>query len=102
MGGREDAYQTPVDDVLFARLQMAFSLGFRHPQSSLHRKAFGLALSMVIPAAIVQPVVGDVAARQVARFQPLKFAAMEGQIHMQTHAPLRIGGFPDYEARVKD
>ncbi len=69
----------------------------RHPQSALHRKAFGLAMAMVIPMTIIQPLVGDFAARQVARFQPLKFAAMEGQIRTQTHAPLRFGGFPDYE-----
>lgn len=69
----------------------------RHPQSSLHRKAFGLAMSMVIPTAIIQPVMGDVSARQVAKYQPLKFAAMEGQMQTQTHAPLRIGGIPNYE-----
>lgn len=66
----------------------------RHPGSVVHRKAFGIAMAMVIPMAIVQPIVGDVAARQVAKYQPLKFAAMEGQFETQTHAPLRIGGIP--------
>lgn len=71
----------------------------RHPESALHRKAFGLAMAMVIPAAILQPVVGDLAARQVAAYQPLKFAAMEGQFETRTHAPLRIGGIVDEERR---
>jgi len=70
----------------------------RHPQSTIHRKAFGLAMAMTIPMAILQPVVGDFAARRVARFQPLKFAAMEGQFRTETHAPLRFGGIPDPEA----
>lgn len=70
----------------------------RNPQSTIHRKAFGLAMAMTIPMAIVQPLVGDLSARQVARFQPLKFAAMEGQFRTETHAPLRLGGIPDLDA----
>jgi len=70
----------------------------RRPTSTIHRKAFGLAMAMVIPTAILQPVVGDLSARQVARYQPLKFAAMEGQFRTEAHAPLRLGGIPDPEA----
>lgn len=71
----------------------------RHPESAIHRKAFGLAMALTIPMAIIQPVVGDIAARQVAKYQPLKFAAMEGQFRTEAGAPLRLGGIPDYEAR---
>lgn len=67
----------------------------KHPSSTIHRKALGLALAMVIPTAIVQPLVGDFAAKQVARYQPLKLAAMEGQFRTKAGAPLRIFGVPD-------
>jgi cytochrome d ubiquinol oxidase subunit I len=69
---------------------------WRHPASDLHRKAVVLALVVAVPATLLQPLVGDLAARQVATWQPAKLAAMEGQFRTQAAAPLRIGGFPDY------
>jgi cytochrome d ubiquinol oxidase subunit I len=39
-------------------------------------------------------------AKYVFRTQPVKFAAMEGQFKTERNAPLRIGGWPDSEARV--
>ncbi len=71
----------------------------RHPGNPIHRKALGIAMAMVIPAAIVQPAIGDFASKQVARYQPLKLAAMEGQFKTEANAPLRILGIPDREAR---
>lgn len=71
----------------------------RHPESTVHRKAFGIAMAMAIPMAIVQPFVGDIASRQVARYQPLKLAAMESQYKTEARAPLRIGGVPSHEGR---
>jgi cytochrome d ubiquinol oxidase subunit I len=55
-------------------------------------------LGMAIPltvAAIVTPVqifVGDVAAREVARIEPAKFAAIEMVTRTGTHVPLVLGG----------
>ena len=72
----------------------------RHPESTVHRKAFGMAMAMAIPMAIVQPFVGDIASRQVARYQPLKLAAMEAQYKTEARAPLRIGGVPSHEGRT--
>jgi cytochrome d ubiquinol oxidase subunit I len=83
--------------ILVAAIHAAILL--RHPGSALHRKAFSIAMAMVIPMAIVQPLVGDLSARQVAQYQPLKFAAMEGQYETRTHAPLRIGGIPRNDLR---
>jgi cytochrome d ubiquinol oxidase subunit I len=48
-----------------------------------------------VPAAILQPFAGDLEARVVARTQPVKLAALEGQFATERGAPLRIGGWPD-------
>ena len=65
-----------------------------------HRRALVIALVVGAPAAILQPLSGDVSARVVARWQPVKLAALEGDFHTERGAPLRIGGIPDEDARV--
>lgn len=57
----------------------------------------GLALGALCTPA--QIVVGDWAAKVVAATQPVKLAAMEGQFQTESYAPLRIGGWPDEQAR---
>lgn len=65
-----------------------------------HRRALALSLALGGIAAPVQVVVGDWAAKVVAATQPVKFAAMEGQWRTEARAPLRLGGWPDEEART--
>lgn len=60
-----------------------------------HRAALAVTLSIGIPAAILQPVSGDLSARFVAQVQPVKLAAMEGVFATEQGAPLRIGGLPN-------
>jgi cytochrome d ubiquinol oxidase subunit I len=60
-----------------------------------HVKALTLALLVGAPAAILQPISGDISARVVALTQPVKLAALEGQWDTERGAPLRIGGWPD-------
>lgn len=72
----------------------------RHPGSRFHRAALGIALIVGGPAALLQPVSGDLLARMVAELQPVKLAALEGQFETETGAPLRVGGWPDPEERV--
>ncbi|GAC1652256.1 MAG: cytochrome ubiquinol oxidase subunit I [Gemmatimonadaceae bacterium] len=67
----------------------------RHPGNVFHERAVRLALLVGAPAALLQPVTGDVAARFVAAYQPTKLAAMEGQFTTMRGAPLRIGGLPN-------
>jgi cytochrome bd ubiquinol oxidase subunit I len=74
-------------------------LMLRHGATSLHRRALCIALLVGAPAAVIQPVSGDVSARFVARWQPVKLAALEGQFATQAGAPLRVGGVPDASAR---
>lgn len=76
----------------------AFML-LRDNRNAFHRRALGVALLVGVPAAIVQPISGDVSARYVAHWQPPKLAAMEGQFRTQSGAPLRIGGIPDVDAQ---
>jgi cytochrome d ubiquinol oxidase subunit I len=70
----------------------------RDPHHAFHRRAFAIALLVGLPAALLQPLSGDWAGRVVARSQPAKFAAMEGQFATETYAPLRLGGIPDPDA----
>ena len=65
---------------------------------SFHRRALAVALVVGGPAAVLQPISGDLSARVVALTQPVKLAALEGQWTTMRGAPLRLGGFPD-EAR---
>jgi cytochrome d ubiquinol oxidase subunit I len=71
----------------------------RNPHDPFHRRAFAIALLVGLPSAMLQPLSGDWAARVVARTQPAKLAALEGQFVTETHAPVRLGGVPDPDLR---
>jgi cytochrome d ubiquinol oxidase subunit I len=71
----------------------------RRRDAAFHRRAMGLALALGAPAAMLQPLSGDISARTVAKWQPAKLAALEGQFQTEKGAPLRIGGIPDEETR---
>ncbi len=71
----------------------------RDHRNAFHRRALAVALIVGVPAAIVQPISGDLSARYVAHWQPPKLAAMEGQFRTESGAPLRIGGIPDVDAQ---
>jgi cytochrome d ubiquinol oxidase subunit I len=69
----------------------------RDPRNLFHRHALVIAFWVGGISALLQPISGDFLARQVARYQPIKLAAMEGQFETERYAPLRIGGLPDVE-----
>jgi cytochrome d ubiquinol oxidase subunit I len=71
----------------------------RAPDSELHRAALGIAFAVGGVAALLQPLSGDLSAREVAVTQPRKLAALEGQFRTERGAPLRLGGVPDPDAR---
>jgi cytochrome d ubiquinol oxidase subunit I len=70
----------------------------RRPDALFHRQALMLALAIGAPAALLQPLSGDISARAVARWQPIKLAALEAHFETTSGAPLRIGGIPDERA----
>src|SRR5262245_46393396 len=72
----------------------------RDPANAFHRRALSIALLVGGPAAVLQPVSGDIAARQVARYQPAKLAAMEAVFETERGAPLVLGGWPDLDAHT--
>jgi cytochrome d ubiquinol oxidase subunit I len=64
----------------------------RGRRDAYHRTGFAIAF---VPAAVLTPVqifVGDIAARAVAKDQPVKFAAMEYVPHTSRHVPEWVGG----------
>src|SRR5688572_18643801 len=77
----------------------AFML-LRDPRNLFHRHALAVALATGGIPSLLQPLSGDLIARQVAATQPVKLAAMEGQFRTERGAPLRVGGLPDEEAAV--
>ncbi len=64
----------------------------RHQDNVFHQAAFKIALTVGCVSAILQPLSGDVLAKRVADFQPLKLAVFEGQVHTERGAPFRLGG----------
>ena len=60
-----------------------------------HRKAFKIAAICGTVAACLQPLSGDISAKDVAKRQPAKLAAMEAHFHTEKNASLIIGGIPD-------
>jgi len=60
-----------------------------------HRRAVAIALAVGGAAALLQPISGDLSARYVARYQPVKLAALEGHFDTEAGALLSIGGIPD-------
>ncbi len=79
----------------FALSGVHAALLLREPTSLFHQRALAIGLSVGAVMAVLQPISGDVSARAVARLEPIKLAAMEGQFHTERGAPLRIGGLPD-------
>lgn len=71
----------------------------KNPGDHFHRSALHVALMVAIPASLLQPLSGDISAKFVAKYQPAKLAAMEGQFETERGAPLRIGGIPNEATR---
>lgn len=74
------------------------ALFFLRTRFELHRDALKIAFLMGASAAIVQPLIGDFAAKSVAQRQPIKLAAMEAHFETERGAALVIGGLPDVRA----
>jgi cytochrome d ubiquinol oxidase subunit I len=65
-----------------------------------HNKAFRIAAIFATVAACLQPLSGDISAKDVAKRQPAKLAAMEAHFHTGRGAPLIVGGVPDTAAKT--
>src|ERR1700724_1767372 len=67
----------------------------RDPQSVFHRASCSIALVVACISIPLQMVSGDFAAREVAKLEPPKLAAMEAHYQTGTGVPLVVGGIPD-------
>jgi len=65
----------------------------RNPE--VHAKAFHIAIIFGSVAALLQPISGDISAKDVAKRQPVKLAAMEAHYETSKGVPLFIGGIVD-------
>lgn len=69
---------------------------------NFHTKAFRIAAVFGTVAALVQPLSGDISAKDVAKRQPAKLAAMEAHFHTEEKASLIIGGIPNEKEKTVD
>jgi len=67
-----------------------------------HRRAFFIAATCACIAALLQPISGDISAKDVAKRQPIKLAAMEAHFHTEPYSPFIIGGIVDEENQKVD
>ncbi|MDB6066479.1 MAG: ythA [Pedosphaera sp.] len=74
----------------------------RDRASAFHRAALGIALGLACISIPLQIVSGDLSARETARLQPVKLAAMEADYHTESGAPLVIGGVPNDQTMTDD
>jgi cytochrome d ubiquinol oxidase subunit I len=70
----------------------------RDPENAFHRRAVALALPLALAGSLAMPLSGDLAAKHLAKHQPIKLAAAEGHYPTERGAPLLVGGFADDEA----
>ncbi len=75
-------------------------LFLRNKNNLLHKRALIIALSFGSIFALAQPLSGDYSAKDVAKRQPIKLAAMEGKFQTERGAGLTIGGIPNEETRT--
>ncbi|OUJ73089.1 cytochrome ubiquinol oxidase subunit I [Hymenobacter crusticola] len=67
-----------------------------------HTHAFRIAAFFATVAAVLQPLSGDFSAKDVAKRQPAKLAAMEAHFHTEKSASLVLGGLPNEEKQRVD
>ncbi|MDC1161974.1 cytochrome ubiquinol oxidase subunit I [Tenacibaculum sp.] len=70
---------------------------YKKRKIELHQKAFKIAITFGAIAAILQPISGDISAKDIAERQPVKLAAMEAHYETSKNVPLYIGGIVDNE-----
>lgn len=72
----------------------------RDRNREFHLKAFKIAAVFACIGALLQPISGDISAKDVAKRQPAKLAAMEALYQTEKPAPLLIGGIVNEQDRT--
>lgn len=68
---------------------------YKNRNTTLHKAAFKIAISIGAVAALLQPLSGDLSAKDIAKRQPAKLAALEAHYNTEKGVPLFIGGIVD-------
>lgn len=94
---------------LAAFVAVGFSVGglhllqvYRKRNVEFHKSAFKIAIAFGAIAAILIPISGDFAAKDIAVRQPAKLAAMEAHYETESGADLIIGGIVNEETQEVD
>ncbi len=98
-------FQQALHMVLAAFIATAFAVAGVHAflllksrnKSLFHKTAIQIALTFGAVAALLQPLSGDISAKNVAKYQPAKLAAMEGVYKTEQPADFFLGGIPNNE-----
>ncbi|QKX06006.1 cytochrome ubiquinol oxidase subunit I [Aquimarina sp. TRL1] len=72
---------------------------YKKKKVAVHKKAFNIAITFGAIAAILQPISGDISAKDIAKRQPVKLAAMEAHYTTEKGVPLYIGGIVNPETQ---
>ncbi len=86
--------------VAFAVLGIHAAALLKAPSNQFHRRAAAIALAVAAVATPLQLFSGDLAAKNIGHFQPVKLAAAEAEFVTEAGAPLLVGGVPDVAART--
>jgi cytochrome d ubiquinol oxidase subunit I len=86
--------------VAFAVLGIHAAALLKAPASPFHRRAAAIALGMATITTPLQLFSGDVIAKAIAEYQPVKLAAAEAHFETAKGAAIVLGGIPDTEQRV--
>jgi len=70
---------------------------YKNRNTPLHKEAFKIAILFGAIAALLQPLSGDLSAKDIAQRQPAKLAALEAHYKTERGAPLYIGGIVNEE-----
>jgi len=97
-------FQQALHMVLAAFISTSFAVAGVHAllmlkkgKSLFHLTAIKIALTFGAVAAFLQPISGDISAKNVAEYQPAKLAALEGLYHTSQPADFILGGIPNDE-----
>ncbi|MGZ3582974.1 MAG: cytochrome ubiquinol oxidase subunit I, partial [Ktedonobacterales bacterium] len=75
---------------------MVYALALlRGKQDTYNRRGLAVGMAMAAVAAVLVGYFGDMNGQVVAKYQPAKYAAMEGLFHTTRGAPETLFGFPD-------
>ena len=88
--------------VSFAVTGLHALLLLKNKNVEFHQRGFRIGAIFAVASSLLQPISGDLAAKDVAKRQPAKLAALEAHYNTEKGAGLYIGGIVDEENQTVD